>query len=74
VHIAKVWSFDMNGQLSLEERNFSVTEAAQYLRVSRSYLYKLFATGSLRPVKLGTRTIVRGDELKRFMIHVAVKQ
>jgi excisionase family DNA binding protein len=64
----------MNDQLSFEERNFSVTEAAQYLRVSRSYLYKLFAAGSLRPVKLGTRTIVRGDELKRFMIHVAVEQ
>jgi len=40
----------MDRQFDFEECNFSVNEAAaQFLRVSRSYLYKLFATGGLRP-------------------------
>jgi excisionase family DNA binding protein len=74
VCIAKAWSFEMNRQFDFEECNFSVTEAAQYLRVSRSYLYKLFSTGSLRPTKLGARTIVRGAEMKRFMSEAAAGQ
>jgi len=74
VRIANVGSFQMDRQFNFEECNFSVTEAAQYLRVSRSYLYKLFATGSLRPTKLGARTIVRGAEMKRFMTDAAAGQ
>jgi excisionase family DNA binding protein len=74
VCIAKAWSFEMDRQFNFEECNFSVTEAAQYLRVSRSYLYKLFAAGSIHPTKLGARTIVQGAEMKRFMTEAAARQ
>ncbi len=46
---------------------FSVNEAAQYLRISRAHLYKLIRDGRIKTVKLGTRTIVRGAELERFL-------
>ena len=72
--LCAAWSFEMDRQFNFEECNFSVTEAAQYLRISRSYLYKLFSTGSLRPTKLGARTIVRGAEMKRFMSEAAAGQ
>jgi excisionase family DNA binding protein len=72
--LCAAWSFEMDRQFNFEECNFSVTEAAQYLRVSRGYMYKLFATGSLRPTKLGARTIVQGSEMKRFMAEAAAGQ
>jgi excisionase family DNA binding protein len=46
---------------------FTVSEAAQYLRISRALLYQLIRSGRIRTVKIGTRTIVRGAELGRFL-------
>lgn len=37
----------------------TVNEASAYLRISRGTLYRLFATGDLRPAKVGGRTLVR---------------
>lgn len=37
----------------------TVTEATDYLRVSRASLYRLFASGELKPAKVGGRTLVR---------------
>ena len=46
---------------------FTINEAAQYLRISRALLYQLIREGRIKPVKIGTRTIVRGAELERFL-------
>lgn len=45
----------------------SVNEAANYLRVSRALLYKLIHDGRIKTIKIGTRTIIRGAELERFL-------
>jgi excisionase family DNA binding protein len=46
---------------------FTVGEAAQYLRISRALLYQLIRNGRIKTVKIGTRTILRGAELERFL-------
>jgi excisionase family DNA binding protein len=46
---------------------FTVSEAAQYLRISRAFFYQLIRSGRIRTVKIGTRTIVRAAELERFL-------
>lgn len=50
---------------------FTIREAAQYLRISRALLYQLIRKGQIRTVKIGTRTILRGTELERFLDHQA---
>lgn len=50
-----------------QHRIFSANEAADHLRISRAFLYKMIAADKLRPVKLGTRTIFTGRELLRFI-------
>lgn len=46
---------------------FTINEAAQYLRISRAFLYKLIHEGRLKTVKIGKRTIVRAAEIERFL-------
>ncbi len=46
---------------------FTISEAAQYLRISRALLYQLIRNGRIKTVKIGTRTILRGAELERFL-------
>ena len=48
-------------------RIFSIPEAGDHLRVSRSFVYKLVADKQLRPIKIGTRTLITGEELIRFI-------
>ena len=55
----------------LADCQFTTTEAAAHLRVSRSYLYELIAAKKLKAVKLGKRTLVQGTELRRFMKSLA---
>jgi excisionase family DNA binding protein len=57
----------VSSKFDLESSNFTVIEAAQHLRVSRCALYKLIRDESIRPVKIGSRTIIPGSELKRFV-------
>lgn len=37
----------------------TVEEAADYLRISRANLYRLFKAGELKPARVGGRTLVR---------------
>jgi excisionase family DNA binding protein len=46
---------------------FTISEAADYLRISRALLYRLVRQGDIRTTKIGKRTIVRGGELERFL-------
>ena len=56
----------------LADCQFTIPEAADHLRVSRSYVYELIGENKLRPIKLGKRTLIQGGELKRFMKSLAV--
>ncbi len=49
------------------DRCFKIPEAAAHLRVSRATIYKLVNERKLRLVKIGTRSIIRGSELTRFL-------
>ncbi|MGJ3232178.1 MAG: helix-turn-helix domain-containing protein [Oceanicaulis sp.] len=52
---------------TIEARAFSVMEAAQYLGVSRSQVYRLLADGSLKSLKIGARRLVRRDALDALL-------
>lgn len=54
-------------QLDLTQQVFTVAEAAAHLKISRALLYKFIGAGDLRTIKLGTRTLIRGAELDRFV-------
>lgn len=54
-------------QFDLTDCQFTISEAADHLRVSRSYLYELIGKKKIRPIKIGKRTLLQGGELKRFM-------
>ncbi len=58
--------------VDFSDRVFTAQEAADHLRISRGFLYKLIAAGKLRSVKLGTRTLFTGRELSRFVEDAAV--
>lgn len=50
-----------------EHRNFTINEAAEHLRVGRSTIYHLIGQKKLAIRKIGTRTIITGAELTRFL-------
>jgi excisionase family DNA binding protein len=50
-----------------DHRIFSVAEAAQHLRISRAFLYELIAAKRIKPFKLGTRSLITGKEIVRFL-------
>jgi excisionase family DNA binding protein len=50
---------------------YSVNSAAEATDISRSFLYKKIASGDLKIVKLGSRTLIRHDELVRFLESLA---
>jgi excisionase family DNA binding protein len=52
---------------SLPKLSYGVAEAVQATGVGRSTLYAAMAAGKLRAIKLGSRTIILADELRRFL-------
>lgn len=46
---------------------FSIAEAALMTGVCRDSIYREIASGRLRAVKLGRRSMILADELKRFL-------
>ena len=61
----------MERTFHIEDCQFNIQEAADHLKISRAYLYQLIAAKKIKPVKLGSRTLVQGGELKRFMKSLA---
>ncbi len=57
----------MDYQFPIESCNFTIVEAASHLKVSRSQLYKLIGAKQIKIAKVGTRTIVPGAEVVRFV-------
>jgi excisionase family DNA binding protein len=46
---------------------YTVSEACSAARIGRSTLYQLIATGELRALKRGRRTLILADDLRRFI-------
>lgn len=51
---------------------YSILDAAQYLGVSRSQVYRLLADGSLDSLKIGTRRLIRRDAMDALLERSAV--
>ncbi|OPY76876.1 MAG: Helix-turn-helix domain protein [Syntrophorhabdus sp. PtaU1.Bin153] len=49
------------------EKLITVNEALDILRISRPTIYRFIADGSLKPVKIGKRTLFEEKELQRFI-------
>ncbi|WP_370693917.1 helix-turn-helix domain-containing protein [Methylobacterium sp. NEAU K] len=45
----------------------TVNEFADYLRISRTGVYRLFTRGDLKPFKVGRRTLVRRADADAFL-------
>ncbi|MBU4434174.1 MAG: helix-turn-helix domain-containing protein [Alphaproteobacteria bacterium] len=50
-----------------ERLAYRVREAADVLAISRSRFYELVAQGQIRILKAGARTLVRRQELERYL-------
>jgi excisionase family DNA binding protein len=48
---------------------YSVDEAAEVLRCSRSHIYTRFQRRHLARVKVGRRTLIRASEIDRILDH-----
>jgi len=49
------------------DKIYTVNETLSILKISRPTLYELIKKGTLRPVKLGKRTLFKESELERFI-------
>ena len=49
--------------MNVQKLNYSILETAYRLGVGRGTVYNLIATGELKVVKIGKRTIVPGTEI-----------
>jgi excisionase family DNA binding protein len=47
--------------------SYSVREAAEASGLGRTTLYELIKAGELRPVKIGTRTLIRRADLEALL-------
>ena len=58
-------------EVDFEHRLFSVGEAADYLRISRTMIFKLLRQRKLTPTKIGTRTLISGAAIERLLADTA---
>lgn len=47
--------------------SYSVQNAAAAVGISRAYLYQLIGEGKIVARKIGSRTVIPADELRRFV-------
>lgn len=45
----------------------SIPEATEALRIGPSHFYKLMAAGTIRPLRLGSRTLIPRSEVRRLI-------
>jgi excisionase family DNA binding protein len=57
--------------VDFQHRLFSVGEAAAYLRISRTMIFKLLRQRKLTPTKIGTRTLISGAAIDRLLADTA---
>lgn len=58
--------YDMVYNLRMEKL-FTIPEVAEILRLSKPSVYRLMASGQLKSVKLGGRTLFKESEIERFI-------
>jgi excisionase family DNA binding protein len=58
---------DNHSSLPPNRLSYGVIEATRVTGIGRSTLYAAMAAGRLRAIKLGSRTLIRADELRRFL-------
>jgi len=58
---------DSESQFLIGKLAYGVIEAAHVAGVGRSTLYEALGSGQLKAVKLGRRTLITADELRRFI-------
>ena len=46
---------------------YSIQDATRLMSVSRSSLYYLIAAGKIRPIKIGRRTLIPDQEIRRYV-------
>jgi excisionase family DNA binding protein len=63
----------METRFDICDHQFTVKETAAHLKVSRSFLYQLIRDKQIKTAKLGTRTIVPGVEVQRFVKAIAIR-
>ena len=50
-----------------EPRAYSIGETAELCGVSRATLYRLLAQGKIRSIKIGTRRLIRDDQINALL-------
>ena len=50
-----------------QHRAYQIPEACERLRISASSVWKYAALGKIKLVRIGGRTLLAGDELKRLL-------
>lgn len=51
----------------MEPLAYTMKEAVEVSRISRTKLYEAIGSGNLKVIKSGRRTLIRADELKSFL-------
>jgi excisionase family DNA binding protein len=49
------------------DKLYTIAEVATLLRISKPTLYRLMASGEIKSVKLGGRTLFKESEVERFV-------
>lgn len=50
-----------------DDQLYTIQEAVEALRIGRTHFYKLMASGTIRPLKLGSRTLIPRREITRII-------
>ena len=57
----------MESQVSITPFSFSMRTEVDAVVLSRATLYKYIQAGDMETFKVGTKTLIRADELSRFI-------
>ena len=55
-----------------EKIAFSVAEACTSIGIGRSLLYELIASGDIPAIKLRRRTLIKSEDLKRYIASLPI--
>jgi excisionase family DNA binding protein len=52
---------------TVERQGYNVSESARIVGVGRTTMHKMIREGRIRPVKIGTRTVIPKSEIDRLL-------
>ncbi len=56
-----------HGAMSMNKLAYSINETARLLSMGRTSIYAMIAAGRLETFKLGTRTLIKADSIRRLV-------